>query len=241
MHKVYINLLSHKYQRQGRYPAAGEIVSAESRNTGLGIARLARARGEGFQRAGQAAGVSGVRHGRVAHPPESWKNIYKKINKKEKQLGICSAIAATSRKDLIIKRGHKIGGLLDFPIVVSNEIESISKTKDLQTTLIALGLKEDLIRAGLSHKSRTGTSRRRGRRAHSGVSALIVVKKDEILGRLSGSIPGVEVRSVQRLNVIDLMPGSKPIRLTIFSQNAVEKLKDVQAPVLRIMEMMQSK
>ena len=37
------------------------------------------------------------------------------------------------------------------------------------------------------------------------------------------------------------MPGSKPIRLTIFSQNAVEKLKDVQAPVLRIMEMMQSK
>ena len=60
MHKVYINLLSHKYQRQGRYPAAGEIVSAESRNTGLGIARLARARGEGFQRAGQAAGVSGV-------------------------------------------------------------------------------------------------------------------------------------------------------------------------------------
>ena len=90
MHKVYINLLSHKYQRQGRYPAAGEIVSAESRNTGLGIARLARARGEGFQRAGQAAGVSSIRHGRVAHPPESWKNIYKKINKKEKQLGICS-------------------------------------------------------------------------------------------------------------------------------------------------------
>src|SRR3954452_21099429 len=143
--KVYVNLDSHHYQRQGRYPAAGEIVSAESRNTGLGIARLARARGEGFQRAGQAAGVSGVRHGRVAHPPESWKNIYKKINKKEKQLGICSAIAATSRKDLIIKRGHKIGGLLDFPIVVSNEIESISKTKQLQTTLIALGLKEDLI------------------------------------------------------------------------------------------------
>ncbi|HKG29700.1 MAG TPA: 50S ribosomal protein L4, partial [Nitrososphaeraceae archaeon] len=77
MHKVYVNLLSHIYQRQGRYPAAGEIVSAESRNTGLGIARLARARGEGFQRAGQAAGVAGVRHGRVAHPPESWKNIYK--------------------------------------------------------------------------------------------------------------------------------------------------------------------
>ncbi|MRN68868.1 MAG: 50S ribosomal protein L4, partial [Nitrosopumilales archaeon] len=77
IHKVYVNLLSHGYQRQGRYPAAGEIVSAESRNTGLGMARIARARGEGFPRAGQAAGVAGVRHGRVAHPPESWKKIYK--------------------------------------------------------------------------------------------------------------------------------------------------------------------
>lgn len=40
IHRVYVNLLSHKFQKQGRYPAAGELVSAESRNTGLGIARL---------------------------------------------------------------------------------------------------------------------------------------------------------------------------------------------------------
>src|SRR5215218_4619646 len=97
--RVYNNLNSYTFQRQGRYPAAGQMVSAESRNTGLGIARIARARGEGFQRAGQAASVAGVRHGRVAHPPEPWKVIYKKINQKERQLGLCSAIAATARKD----------------------------------------------------------------------------------------------------------------------------------------------
>ena len=54
--KVYNHLNSYTFQRQGRYPAAGQMVSAESRNTGLGIARIARARGEGFPRAGQAAG-----------------------------------------------------------------------------------------------------------------------------------------------------------------------------------------
>src|ERR1051326_6051332 len=108
IHKAYVNLLSHSFQKQGRYPAAGEMVSAESRNTGLGIARLARARGEGFQRAGQAASVAGVRHGRVAHPPESWKIIYKKINKKEKRLALCSAVAATGVKELITQRGHKV-------------------------------------------------------------------------------------------------------------------------------------
>ena len=77
--KAFVNLYSHRFQKQGRYPAAGEIVSAESRNTGLGIARLARAKGEGFSRAGQAAGVAGVRKGRLAHPPESWKVTHKKL------------------------------------------------------------------------------------------------------------------------------------------------------------------
>src|SRR5881628_2602540 len=106
IHKVYVNLLSHSYQRQGRYPAAGEIVSAESRNTGLGIARLARAKGEGFSRAGQAAGVGGVRKGRLTHPPESWKVIYKKINKKEKLIALYSSISSTAIEELTKKRGH---------------------------------------------------------------------------------------------------------------------------------------
>src|ERR671922_431872 len=152
IHKVYVNLLSHTYQRQGRYPAAGEIVSAESRNTGLGIARLARARGEGFQRAGQAAGVAGVRHGRVAHPPESWKNIYKKINYKEKQLGLCSAIAATARKELVQQRGHKMSDDIKLPLVISDDIESILKTKDLKNALVRLGLGEDIVRASLARR-----------------------------------------------------------------------------------------
>ena len=70
-------------------------MSAESRNTGLGIARLARAKGEGFSRAGQAAGVAGVRKGRLAHPPESWKVTYKKLNKKENNIALLSAISST--------------------------------------------------------------------------------------------------------------------------------------------------
>src|SRR6187200_3546671 len=135
IHKVYVSLMSHSFQKQGRYPAAGEIVSAESRNTGLGIARIARARGEGFQRAGQAAGVAGVRKGRLTHPPVSWKNTYKKINKKERQLGLCSAIAATSNREIIEKRGHKVGKISEFPIIVSNDLEKITKTSELRETL----------------------------------------------------------------------------------------------------------
>jgi large subunit ribosomal protein L4e len=236
IHKVYVNVLSHSYQRQGRYPAAGEMVSAESRNTGLGIARLARARGEGFPRAGQAAGVAGVRHGRVAHPPESWKIIYKKINHKEKQLGLCSAIAVTSQRELVQRRGHKIGDDVNLPLVVSNDIESIAKTKELKDILVRLGLGDDIARARMVRKVRSGTARRRGRSSRSGTSALIIVGNDSKLVSLSRSIPGVDIKHAKDVSILDLVPGSKPIRLTVFSQNAIEYLKSLQAPVHKILE-----
>ena len=236
IHKVYVNLLSHSYHRQGRYPAAGEMVSAESRNTGLGIARLARARGEGFPRAGQAAGVAGVRHGRVAHPPESWKDIYKKINRKEKQLGLCSAIAVTAKKELVQRRGHKIGNEVKLPLVVSNDIESIAKTKDLKNALIRLGLGDDLARASLIRKARSGTARRRGRSARSGTSALIIVGNESKLVMLSESIPGINIKHAKELSILDLVPGSKPIRLTIYSQSAIDYLKTLHAPMHKVLE-----
>src|SRR5215204_1496348 len=227
IHKVYVNVLSHSYHRQGRYPAAGEMVSAESRNTGLGIARLARARGEGFPRAGQAAGVAGVRHGRVAHPPESWKDIYKKINRKEKQLGLCSAIAVTAKKELVQRRGHKISNEVKLPLVVSNDIESIAKTKDLKNALIRLGLGDDLARASLVRKARS---------ARSGTSALIVVGNDSKLVTLSESIPGINIKHAKELSILDLVPGSKPIRLTIYSQSAIDYLKTLHAPMHKVLE-----
>src|SRR3989337_2653130 len=175
--KAFVNLYSHRFQPQGRYPAGGEIVSAESRNTGLGIARIARARGEGFQRAGQAAGVASVRRGRLAHPPVSWKVIHKKINKKEKQLGFCSAIAATSNKDIIEKRGHKVGKISEFPIVVSNDLEKITKTTELRKALISLGLEDDLERSTNIVRVPSGKPRRRGRKRHTALSCLIVTSK----------------------------------------------------------------
>ena len=246
IHKAYVNLLSHSYQRQGRYPMAGEVVSAESRNTGLGIARIARAKGEGFSRAGQAAGVASVRQGRVAHPPESWKNIYKKLNQKEKQLALCSAIAATARKDLVERRGHRVSNISSFPIIVSDEVEDILKTKDLLKLLNALGLKDELHRLVISRKPQSGTGRRRGRRGRSAVSAIIIIGSDgssvrryKNILRLSGSIRGIDIKQVKDLSVLDFAPGSKPIRLTIFSESAIKELDDLEKPAAqRIMEMM---
>src|SRR6476620_1327363 len=179
--KVYVNMDSHHYQEQGRYPAAGEIVSAESRNTGLGIARLARAKGEGFSRAGQAAGVGGVRKGRLAHPPESWKVIYKKINKKEKLIALYSSISYTAIEELT--------------------------------------------------KKRSGKSKRRRRSNRIGKSAIIIVgNPDSPLLNLNDSLPGINIKFIKDLSVLDFAPGCKPIRLAIFSNGAIDKLKEIKIP-----------
>jgi large subunit ribosomal protein L4e len=232
--KVYNNLNSYTFQRQGRYPAAGQMVSAESRNTGLGIARIARARGEGFPRAGQAAGVASVRHGRLAHPPVSWKNIYKKVNKKEKLLALCSAIAATTKSELIKRRGHKIKDDIQLPIVVSNELESVVKSKDLEKILLNLGLEEDLKRTFIR---RNKSFHKNSFNRRSALSVLILVGNDEKIGRLSNSLPGITVKSVKSVSVLDLAPGSKPVRLTIFSENAIKELSNLKCTSNTIFEM----
>jgi large subunit ribosomal protein L4e len=226
--KVYNNLNSYSFQRQGRYPAAGQMVSAESRNTGLGIARLARAKGEGFPRAGQAAGVAGVRHGRLAHPPVAWKNIYKKVNKKEKLLALCSAIAATTNSDLIRKRGHLLKNNIQLPIIVSNEIESIAKSKNLEKLLITLGLEEDLKR---TYNKRLKSIHKKDTNRRSALSVLIIVSRSSNgnIEKLSNSLPGIAVKTVKSVSVLDLAPGSKPARLTIFSENAIKELNTLKS------------
>ena len=224
--KVYNNINSYSFQKQGRYPAAGQMVSAESRNTGLGIARLARAKGEGFPRAGQAAGVAGVRHGRLAHPPVSWKNIYKKVNKKEKLLALCSAIAATANADLIRKRGHLFSNNIQLPIIVSNKIESITKSKDLEKILIKIGLEDDLKR---THVRRIKSVHKNDTNRRSALSVLIIVSNDDNVGRLNNSLPGIAVKTVKSVSVLDLAPGSKPARLTIFSESAIKELNTLKS------------
>jgi large subunit ribosomal protein L4e len=235
--KVYVNVLSTKFQPQGKYPAAGEIVSAESRNTGLGIARIARARGEGFPRAGQAAGVGGVRSGRVAHPPVSWKKNYKKINKKEKQLGFCSALAATSSKDIIEKRGHNVGKISEFPIVVSNDLEKITKTAELKKILVSLGLEEDLKRPMNIVRKPSGKSRLRGRKKHSALSCLLVVSKNSPIIKLKKSLPGVNVVPIENLSITDLVPGTKPVRLTVYTKSAIESMNKIKTVWSKIQSM----
>jgi large subunit ribosomal protein L4e len=236
IHKVYTNLNTHQFQRQGRHPTAGMDNSADSLNppTGHGQARIARMKGGGGGRQGEAGEVASTRGGRQAHPPNVDKVIHKKVNKKEKKLALCSAIAATASKKLVESRGHKVEKIESFPIIVSDEIESISNAKDMAKLIDALNLNQDVDRLK-SRKARTGKSALRGRRKKVGRSILFVTKSSKELEKACGSFLGVEVRSVKNLSVLDLAPGSDPIRLTVYSKAALDEISKIQSPHLELM------
>ena len=216
IHKAYIHLESHKFQRQGRYPNAGMDVVAESNSppTGHGQARVARMSGGGGGRQGQGGGVAMVRKGRQAHPPLAEKIIYKMLNKKENKLALCSAIAATASSD---------------------QIESVSKSKELSKIFDALHLSQDIKRLENRQKRRSGKSLLRGRKTKVGKSILLVVDDFKNLSKACGSLTGVDVVSVKNLSVLDLAPGAKPIRLTVFSKSAIGELGKMKSTHLELM------
>lgn len=237
IHKAYVNLDSHKYQPQGRHPTAGMDVVARSNDppTGRGVSRIAKMRGGGGGRQGQAGGVASVRGGRQAHPPNVAKVIWKRLNKKENRLALCSAIAGTAIGEAVKSRGHVTGNLETFPVVMRNDIESVRTTKDLISVLESLDLYGDVQRLE-SRRNRTGKSALRGRGKKVGKSVLFVVSDDAILRKACGSIPGVEAKVASTISVLDMAPGADPARLTIYSEGALEMLAAMDSTHLRIME-----
>jgi large subunit ribosomal protein L4e len=237
IHKAYIHLESHSFQRQGRYPNAGMDVVAESNSppTGHHQARVARMAGGGGGRQGQAGGVAMTRKGRQAHPPTSERIIHKMLNKKENRLALCSALAATTSSALIQMKGHQVDKIETFPVIVSDQIESVYKSKELAKIFDALYLSQDVNRLKERQKGRSGKPLLRGRKTKIGKSVLLVVKDSKNLSKAAGSLLGVDVVDAKSISVLDLAPGAKPARLTVFSKGALEEISKIKSPHLEIM------
>jgi large subunit ribosomal protein L4e len=219
--RAYVALDSHTKQRQGRDPLAGERTSAETHNppTGQGISRIPRVKGERYSKSGMAGGVASIVSGRLPFPPRSEKVIRKEINKKERRLALASAIAATADKDLVTRRNHVFTA--DLPIVVSDDLEKVSRVKDLKKFLDAIGSSGDLRRgASKERKRHVGLSGyKRGSRG-----PLFVVADASTVGPALKSLTGVSVVRALSLSVLDLAPGATAGRLTIWTKAALAAL-----------------
>jgi len=149
-------------------------------------------------------------------------------------LALCSAIAATASKERVALRGTKIEGIESFPIIISDDIESINKTSEMVKVLDSLKLSQDVERLE-SRKPRSGQSRLRGRSKKVGKSVLFVTKDASNVTKAIGTLPGVDARNVKDLSVLDLAPGSDPSRLTVYSKSAIEEIGKIKSTHLELM------
>ncbi|MEM2815733.1 MAG: 50S ribosomal protein L4 [Candidatus Bathyarchaeia archaeon] len=218
--RAVLAIQSSRLQPKGRDPMAGKKTTAESLGVGLGLARIPRTKGP----ASRGAFAPGTVGGRVAHPPTPEKKIIKKISKKEKQLALLSAIAATASKEIVAARGHSVEGIPQIPLVTVDELEALSRTEDFEETLIKLGVYSDIYRVRESVKIRAGKGKLRGRRIKRAVGPLIVIVEDRGVVKAARNMPGVDVVKVRDLNPEHLAPGTHPGRLTIWTRGAIEVL-----------------
>ena len=221
--RAVLAIQSTRFQPQGRDPMAGKRTTAESRGVNLGISRMPRVKGQG----GRAAFAPGTVGGRAAHPPTSQKKIVKKIPKKEKRLALLSAIAATASKEAVSSRGHSIEDVPQIPMIVTDDLEGLKKTKEVEESLIRLGVLSDIYRVRESKKIRAGKGKYRGRKTKQAVGPLIVVAENKGIIKAASNIPGVDVVVVKNLNAEVLAPGTRVGRLTIWTNAAIEKLREL--------------
>lgn len=215
--RAFLAAQSRRLQPQGRDPMAGKRTTAESWGVGYGIARVPRT-----ERGGAKLAPMTVK-GRVTHPPRVGKKIRKKINRKEYRRAFLSAFSATFKKEAVEKRGHRPGSV-NMPVVFTQEFEKISKTREVAGLLEKIGLNEELERVYSRPKTRRGKSKWRGRRLRRRVGPLLVVSGSNAgIVKAASGIPGVDVKTPEKLSIMDLAPGGVPGRLTVWTLPALTR------------------
>jgi large subunit ribosomal protein L4e len=224
VHFVHSNMAKNSRQPYAVHKHAGHQTSAESWGTGRAVSRIPRVRGGGTHRSGQAAFGNMCRGGRMFAPTKTWRKWHHRINQKQRRFAICSALAASSIPSLLMARGHKIEQVPEVPVVCTNAIESLTKTKAAVALLKQLNAYDDVEKCQNSKQIRAGKGKMRNRRYVMRRGPLVIYNEDHGIKQAFRNLPGVELISVDRLNLLKLSPGSHLGRFCIWSEGAFQKL-----------------
>lgn len=184
---------------------------------GRGISRVPRKtiwrRGTQFFWVG--ANIPGARQGRRAHPPKGV-GKEKKINKKEIQLAMNSAFAATSQKQFILKRYSSLEKIDNAPFIIGSLPTKTKELRDLINKILG-----EASRLAFKQKTvRPGKGKTRGRKYKSNAGILIVTAPNE-----KAKFSGFDIVTTDTISISDLYPLG---RLTIYTQKALEALSETR-------------
>ncbi|KAM0677024.1 60S ribosomal protein L4 [Binucleata daphniae] len=206
-------------------PLAGMQHSAEGWGTGRAVARVPRVKGSGTRRSGQAAFANFARKGRLAHPTKVTRKWHRKVTLNERIHALTSGFAASIVPSLVESRGHQIENISSIPLVISKEIHNIKKTKEAFAVLKNLGLEDEIKRVKENKKLRAGYGKMRNRRRIKKRGVLLIHKGEEL--KAFRNIPGVEIRHLSQVSVLDVCPGGHAGRLILWTDEAFENVEEV--------------
>lgn len=219
--RAFLSAFTAMLQPKGRDPMAGKRTTAKYWGVGYGLARVPRLP------SGEARFVASTRKGHLAFPPRPDRRIHEEVNKNERVIAIISALAATSRVDLVKSRGH-LFTCERLPVVIVDDVEkAYAKTKDVKQLLEKIGLWSDVERSYERIRIRAGKGKMRGRRYVEPRSILFVLSSyDAPLAKAVRNLPGVDVATPGNLSVLHLAPGGVPGRLMVISESALNTLAE---------------
>jgi len=206
---------------------AGHQTSAESWGTGRAVARIPRVRGGGTHRSGQGAFGNMCRGGRMFAPTKPWRRWHRRINVNQRRYALASAIAASGVPALVMSKGHVVEQIPELPLVVSDKIQELNKTKQAVIFLRRCKAWADIQKVYKSQRFRAGKGKMRNRRRIQRRGPLIIYSQDQGLRRGFRNIPGIDLISVDKLNLLKLAPGGHVGRFVIWTQSAFEKLDQI--------------
>jgi large subunit ribosomal protein L4e len=165
------------------------------------------------------------RGGRMFAPTKTYRRWHRKVNKNQRRYAIVSALAASASAPLVLARGHRIEKIPEVPLVIADDtIVSLEKTSAAVKLLTTLHAYEDVEKVKRSTKIRCGKGKMRNRRRVLRRGPLIIYDQKSSLCRAFRNLPGIDMCSVNRLNLLQLAPGGHLGRFIIWTKSAYQRL-----------------
>merc|ERR1711990_723528 len=149
------------------------------------------------------------------------------VNVTQRRYATVSAIAATALPALAMAKGHRIEQVPEFPLVVEDSVQALTKTKDAVSVLRKTNAWADVERVKASRRFRAGRGKMRNRRRVQKRGPLVIYAKDDGLTLAFRNIPGVTLLPVDKLNLLKLAPGGHVGRFCIWTASAFKALDTV--------------
>jgi large subunit ribosomal protein L4e len=224
---VHNNIAKNRRQPYAVSRRTGHHVAAESWGTGRAVARIPRVGGGGTHRSGQGAYGNMCRGGRMFAPTKTFRRWHRHVNKKMRRYAIISALQASAVTALVEARGHRIRKIQELPLVVTDQVQQLARTKDAVAFLKSVKAYDDIEKVRNGKHIRAGVGKARNRRYVNRKGPLVVFDGDEGGWAAFRNIPGVDLCRVSALNLLQLAPGGHVGRFIIFSESAFKKIDSI--------------